>query len=127
MKMRHHNVNRALAAATAAAGIAAAATLTTRVHAGPLFSFENPGDIDPTPPTTPPDPPAPPPSSGFIWGHSFDANQVQHAQSTIGATDGGFSMRVTDPDGGFTWAARSCSTTRPTSRASPTSRAARSG
>ena len=100
MKMRHIKKRAALAAA---AGIALAATFSSRASAGPLFSFENPSEIDPTPPTIPPDPPAPPPSSGFVWGHSFDANQVQHAQSPIGATDGGFSMRVTDPDGGFTW------------------------
>jgi hypothetical protein len=83
-----------------AAATTAALLLASHAQAGPLFSFENPADIDTTPPSSPP---APPPSVGFVWGHSFDANQVQHAQSTVGATDGGFSMHVNDPDGGFSW------------------------
>ena len=96
MKMQYLNVRHSML--VPAAALAVASLLAPQpAPAGPLFSFESPADIDPTPP------PAPAPTVGYVWGHSFDSAQVLHAHSTIGATDGGFSMNVRDPDGNFSW------------------------
>lgn len=51
------------------------------------------------------------PTAGYIWGQSFESDSahagaagfVNHTRSTIGATDGSYSMHIQDPDGGFAW------------------------
>ena len=100
MKMHHPGARHSTLTAAAAVAVAAMFAHQRPAHAGPLFSFENPGDIDTRPGTTPPTPPS---NIGYQWSHSFDANQLDHAQSTLGVTDGSFSMLAHDPDGGFSW------------------------
>jgi len=87
--------------------VAAAATVfavTSSARAAQIFSFENPADIRAE---HIPNPTAGPGRfdevSAYVWGDSFDSSLVDHAQSTVGATDGSYSMKITDANGGFSW------------------------
>ncbi len=51
------------------------------------------------------------PTHGYVWGQSFESDSnhagpagfVNHTRSTLGATDGSYSMNLNDPDGNFAW------------------------
>ena len=49
------------------------------------------------------------PTQGYIWGQSFGSDSghsdgfMEHSRSTVGATDGSYSLHIRDPDGGFAW------------------------
>jgi hypothetical protein len=121
-RRQRHN---ALVSAAAVAAIALAA----QVRAGQLFSFEDAETVTVTTPAgdrtwlggiaddnlayqrtegtlTRYDP-----NQGYIWGNSFESDSQHqglaglqdHTRSTIGATDGSYSMKVHDPTGGFKW------------------------
>ena len=82
--------------AVTALGIAAFAGLGGRAYAGQISSFETDVDLAHTAPGTGE-------PNAYMWGDSFDVNQVNRAYSLIGVTDGDRSMAVTKPAGGFSW------------------------
>ena len=86
------------AAAVFAAAITTTMALPRDARAIFVSSMEKPTEVDSVHQS---------PGSGepmsWTWGDSFDSNQVDHARSPLFATDGGFSMYVHDPNGGFAW------------------------
>jgi hypothetical protein len=81
-----------MAASAAASGFAAHA----RAESVFVSSMELPTEIDTTHPGGSV-------QQSWTWGDSFDSNVVDHAQSSLFATDGSFSMHVHDPNGGFSF------------------------
>src|SRR5688500_9017511 len=85
-------------AAVLMAASAAASRFAALARAGSVlvYSMEPPTEID-----TPH--PGGSVQQSWTWGDSFDSNVVDHAQSSLFATDGSFSMHVHDPNGGFSF------------------------
>jgi hypothetical protein len=66
-------------------------------RAGHHFSFEPPTEVDPAHPGGSE-------NSAFVWGDSYQSNvtTVDHTQSTLHATDGSHSMRLSQPLNSYT-------------------------
>ena len=95
-EMRRARRCRQMGAFSIAAAAAATAVLAASGRAGVISSMENDVDLAHQPPGTGE-------PNAYLWGDSFDTNQVDRSYSLVGVTDGDRSMHVRKPNGGFSW------------------------